>query len=83
MGGPPILAGRLATMGGRRGICRAGSCGGRRGLRLNRPAVQDRAAIFRARVEFLDAVARPVLTMTPTERREFDALMKGDVVPKR
>ncbi len=40
-------------------------------------------ATLRARVEFLDAVARRVLTMTPTERRQFDALMKWDAAPKR
>ena len=40
-------------------------------------------ASLRGRVEFLDAVARRVVTMTPTERRQFDALMKWDVVPKR
>ncbi len=40
-------------------------------------------ATLRARVEFLDAVARRVLMMTPAERRQFDALMKWDAVPKR
>jgi hypothetical protein len=40
-------------------------------------------ATLRARVEFLDAVARRVLTMTPTERRQFDALMKWDAAQKR
>jgi hypothetical protein len=35
-------------------------------------------ATLRARVEFLDAVARRVLMMTPTERRRFDA-DEGDV----
>ena len=40
-------------------------------------------ATLRARVEFLDAVARRVLTMTPTERRQFDALMKWDAAQKQ
>jgi hypothetical protein len=31
---------------------------------------------LRARLEYLDAVARRVLVMTPAERRQFDALMK-------
>ena len=31
---------------------------------------------LRSRVELLDIVAKRVLTMTPIERRQFDALMK-------
>ncbi len=44
---------------------------------------QTELANLRVRVEFLDAVARRVLLMTPTERRQFDALMKWDAPPKR
>lgn len=40
-------------------------------------------ATRRARVELLDAVAHRVLMMTPTERRQFDALMKWNVPPQR
>jgi hypothetical protein len=32
---------------------------------------------LRARMEFVEFVERSVVTMTPAERREFDALMKG------
>ena len=38
---------------------------------------------LRSRIEFLDVVAQRVLTMTPAERRQFDALMKWDAAPKR
>jgi hypothetical protein len=44
---------------------------------------QAELASLRARVEFLDSVAERVLTMTPAERRQFDALMKGTTAPKR
>lgn len=40
-------------------------------------------ATLRARVELLDVVAQRVLTMTPTERRQFDALMKWKTQPIR
>ena len=40
-------------------------------------------ASLRTRVELLDAVAHRVLTMTPAERRQFDALMKWRSAPKR
>jgi hypothetical protein len=33
---------------------------------------------LRRRVELLDFVAQRVLTMTPTERRQFDYLMRAD-----
>jgi hypothetical protein len=33
---------------------------------------------LRTRVEVLDFVAQRVLKMTPPERRQFDALMKGN-----
>jgi hypothetical protein len=38
---------------------------------------------LRGRVELLDAIAQRLITMTPAERRQFDALMKWDIVPKR
>ena len=38
---------------------------------------------LRARVELLDFVAQRVITMTPAERREFDALMKWSSPAKR
>lgn len=44
---------------------------------------QTELATLRARVELLDLVAQRVLKMTPTERREFDALMKWSEDPKR
>jgi hypothetical protein len=37
---------------------------------------------LRGRVELLDFVAQRVLTMTPSERRQFDGLMKGAAVRK-
>lgn len=40
-------------------------------------------ASLRFRVEVLDAVAARILTMTPTERRQFDVLMKLDTLRKR
>ena len=40
-------------------------------------------ASLRTRVELLDAVAQRVITMTPAERRQFDALMrKTAAVPR-
>ena len=47
-----------------------------------RPYEAELAAL-RSRVELLDAVAQRVLTMTPTERRQFDALMKWNTPTKR
>jgi hypothetical protein len=44
---------------------------------------QAEVANLRARIEFLDSVAERVLTMTPAERRQFDALMNGTAAPKR
>ena len=38
---------------------------------------------LRSRVELLDAVAQRVIAMTPTERRQFDALMKWNSLPRR
>ena len=37
---------------------------------------------LRARMDRLDVIAERVLTMTPAERRQFDALMKGTGVLK-
>ena len=39
-------------------------------------------ADLRARMDGLDVIAERVLTMTPAERRQFDALMKGTGVLK-
>jgi hypothetical protein len=38
---------------------------------------------LRSRLELPDAVAQRVLTMTPTERRQLDALLKWNVPPSR
>ena len=35
-------------------------------------------ASLRFRVEVLDSIAARIVTMTPTERRQFDVLMKTD-----
>ena len=40
-------------------------------------------ASLRTRVELLDAIAQRVLTMTPSERRQFAALMKWNAPPSR
>lgn len=37
---------------------------------------ETEVAALRSRVELLDAVAQRVMKMTPSERRQFDALMK-------
>jgi hypothetical protein len=47
-----------------------------------RPYEAELAAL-RSRVDLLDSVAERVLTMTPAERRQFDALMKWTAAPKR
>ena len=44
----------------------------------NRPRDTELVAL-RARVELLDFVAQRVITMTPSERRQFDALMKWKI----
>jgi hypothetical protein len=44
---------------------------------------QAELASLRSRVELMDFVAKRVMTMTPAELREFDALMKGAAAPKR
>ena len=46
-----------------------------------RPGEDERSAL-RARLTQLDSVAARVLTMTPAERRQFDALMKRPALPK-
>jgi hypothetical protein len=48
----------------------------------NRPYEAELVSL-RTRVELLDAVAQRVLTMTPSERRQFDALMKWNAPPSR
>jgi len=49
---------------------------------VSRP-YQAELASLRFRVEVLDAVGARILTMTPTERRQFDALMKRNASPSR
>jgi hypothetical protein len=44
---------------------------------------QAELASLRSRLELLDFVAQRVITMTPSERRQFDALMKGAAAPGR
>jgi hypothetical protein len=46
------------------------------------PWAADLAAL-RPKVEFADYVQHRIVTMTPTERRQFDALMRFNPVPKR
>jgi hypothetical protein len=43
----------------------------------------DELAALRSRIEFASFVEHRVITMTPTERRQFDALMKLHVSPTR
>jgi ribosomal protein L11 methylase PrmA len=38
---------------------------------------EDELVTLRSRVELLDFVAQRIITMTPSERRQFDALIKG------
>lgn len=40
-------------------------------------------AVLRSRAEFADFVEQRVLTMTPAERRQFDALIKWKAPPRR
>jgi hypothetical protein len=40
-------------------------------------------ASLRSRVEILDFVGQRVIAMTPAERRQFDALMRGGSAPRR
>jgi hypothetical protein len=44
---------------------------------------QTELASLRSRVELMDFVAKRVITMTPTERREFDLLMKWNTTSGR
>ncbi len=39
--------------------------------------------VLRSMMEFADRIERRVLTMTPTERRQFDALMRWSPSTKR
>ena len=48
----------------------------------SRPHEAELVAL-RSRVELLDAVAQRVLTMTPAERRQFDALLRLNSAPRR
>jgi hypothetical protein len=43
---------------------------------VTQPYVAELAAL-RSRVEFADALAQRVITMTPSEHRQFDALMRS------
>lgn len=43
----------------------------------------DELAALRSRLEFASFVEHRVITMTPTERRQFDSLMKSHVSPTR
>ena len=79
-----ILAGGLATMGRRCWSSRWPSAAafGAGYVWASRPYEAELASL-RTRVELLDAVAQRVLTMTPAERRQFDALMKWTSPPSR
>jgi hypothetical protein len=50
--------------------------------RVARP-YEAELATLRSRVELLDLVAQRVFQMPPNERRQFDALMKGDASSQR
>ncbi len=50
--------------------------------RVTRPHAAE-IAVLRSRAEFIDLVERRVATMTASERRQFDALMKGKAQDKR
>jgi hypothetical protein len=51
------------------------TAGGAGYARITQPYIAELAALH-SRAEFADAVAQRILTMTPVERRQFDALMK-------
>ena len=71
-------------MGGRAGLSRwrRVAAGGAGYGWASRPHEAELASL-RLRVEMLDAIAERVLTMTPAERRQFDALMKWPASPNR
>jgi hypothetical protein len=50
--------------------------------RVTKPYAAEIAAL-RSRAEFVDLVEQRVVTMTGSERRQFDALMKGKAQDKR
>jgi hypothetical protein len=50
--------------------------------RVTRPYAAEIAAL-RSRAEFVDLVEQCMVTMTGSERRQFDALMKGKAQDKR
>ena len=49
---------------------------------MSRPHEAELATL-RSRVELLDLIALRIITMTPNERRQFDALMNGAAAPGR
>ena len=49
---------------------------------IARPYAAELAA-FRSQVAFADYVQHRVVAMTPTERRQFDSLMRFNTAPKR
>jgi hypothetical protein len=59
---------------------RVGS-GGR--LRLRGEPLANELAVLRARADFATQIEDRVATMTPTERRQFDTLMKRAAPAKR
>jgi hypothetical protein len=52
-------------------------------VRVGESALRDRACHASFTVELLDFVAQRIITMTPSERRQFDALMKGPATTGR
>ena len=50
--------------------------------RVTRPYAAEIAAL-RSRAEFVDLIEQRVVTMTGSERRQFDALLKGKARDKR
>lgn len=49
---------------------------------VTRPWAAELTAL-RARMDVAEFVERRIVTMTPAERRQFDALMRGNAPPKR
>jgi len=49
---------------------------------VTKPYAAELAAL-RSQAEFADLVQRRVVAMTPAERRQFDALMRVNTVPRR
>lgn len=61
-------------------VVSAGAAGAGYAL-VTRPAAADLAAL-RGRMDFVEFVEHRVVTMTPAERRQFDALMRWNAQPK-